>query len=370
MNDLFINLVFGLQAYVHSTTPTFPNSLRCAINGLAFQFPDEFPKTMYRFITLCHQPVLHWYGEGHPDFNASQPLLYDGKLSDEAYDFYLMLTEEMQLSPSLQQDITQSALDNLKIIELRRRLKDMPDRHKAQQLYIAVRSFLIEHSWATSEQLRSEPHVFHELRVFYEEIPSLWPDTLLVCEHCGLLEWRDEHWQGIKPVYCSDHGTDSPYINTIQHRPQLFRLKGGIHLRTFLPGRLELALFTFAEQLQTEHPQYLLRVERYPGIDTYDLALEFSDGEIWAVDAKDQAHPKRLARSIQLPYGEGELAYHHIFYVIPDARMDEPDYRHTLEHAVVSRPSYLHLLSLSEFQVQLIEKVKSLSPHTKKGKRT
>jgi hypothetical protein len=360
-DDAFIHLVFGLQAYFDNQVTIVPSSLRHTLNLLAFAMPNNFPKTLQGFLDLCRQPVSSWFPYNHHNFNSSWPILYEGNLSEEAQEYYFGVTEQMQYPSHLRPELTRTALDNLKIVELRNRLKNEPDRVAAQDLYVWVRSFLIEQSWRSLDQLRAQsPSLFQELSVFYEEIPVLPLKELMVCERCGLLEWRADQWQGVKPRYCSDHGSGSPYIQPIRNSRQLYRLKRGIHLRTFLPGQIELALFTFSENLQSEYPNHLRSVERYPGLDTYDLRLTFSDGEIWAVDAKDQAQPERLALDIRLPYGEGDLAYTHAFYVLPDSRLDEWGYRDTLKQVVDSHSSNLYIASLTEFQQRTEKKLQSL----------
>jgi hypothetical protein len=367
--DRFIYLIFGLQVHTNTESPEISNSLRRALNELAFEMRGDFPKTLHSFIGLCHEPIATWYPDPPQSFNAAFALLDNDKLSDEAQEFCFEISEQMQLPLSMEQDIPQTALDNLKIIHLRQRLKNHPDRQAAQNRYVQVRSFLIEHSWASPEQLRAQPDILSELREFYDGIDGL--DDLVECTRCGLLEWNAGSWYGIKPSYCSDHGRGSPYTHTVKNTGQLWRLKRGIHLRTFLPGRIELALFELADNLQDEHPEHLISAERYPGFDTYDLRLTFSDSKVWALDAKDQAQPDKLAKQIQLLYGEGRLSYDHAFYVIPDRRMSEWSYRDTLESAVGSRPANLHIVSLSEFQQRIEEKLKNLTkpPRSKKGKR-
>lgn len=368
----FVHLLFGLHSYLQNEM-VIPNSLRRALAALTFEQGNRFPKTLYQFIVLCHQPVSDWYPLPIPnDFNRSQAILYDRCLSDEAQDYYLTLTEQMELPPLAQEDIPQAALDNWIMIELRQRLKDSPDASAAQDLYMRVRSFLIEHSWTTPDRLRAQtPAVFQELRQFYDYMPSLPVDELLVCDRCGLLEWRNGRWQGIKPSFCSDHGSGSPHVHTIPNTRGLFRLREGTHLRTFLPGRLELALFTFAESMRDQYPDQVPSVERYPGLDTYDLRLNFVD-ESWAVDAKDQTNPARLASQIHAFYNEGDLSHLHAFYVIPDARMEDVNYREQLERRTAGVVSaHLHIVSVSEFQQHIEEKLKTLinPPRQKKGKK-
>lgn len=367
--DRFIYLIFGLQAHTNTESPEISNSLRRAFNELAFEMRGDFPKTLHSFIRLCHEPIATWYPNPPQNFNATFALLDNGKLSDEAQEFCFEISEQIQLPLSMQQDIPQTTLDNLKIIHLRQRLKNHPDRQAAQNLYVRVRSFLIEHSWASPEQLRAQPDMLAELSEFYDSIDEL--DDLMECNRCGLLEWNAGSWHGIKPNYCSDHGNGSPHMRIVKNTGRLRRLKRGIHLRTFLPGRIELALFELATNLQDEYPEHLMATEPYPGFDTYDLRLTFSDSEVWALDAKDQAQPDKLAKQIQPLYGEGSLSYDHAFYVIPDRRMNEWGYRDTLESVVCSHPANLHITSFSEFQQRMEEKLKALAkpPRSKKGKK-
>ncbi|MDX1993582.1 MAG: hypothetical protein SF029_14435 [bacterium] len=366
---VFIQLIQGLHAYIkslESDVPAVPHLMRHALNALAFAAPRTLPKTLHSFIQLAHHPLMEWYPLLVPDtFNPSQPLMYEGRLSEEVQEYEQALVEHLQAASI--ETISQTDLENLAIRELRLRLKSQPDQRAAQQLYEQVRGFLIKNSWTTQEHLRRLSNaIFQEVRAFYEEIPYIPGDVLRVCSRCGLLIWRDGKWHGIKPHYCSDHADDSPYAQTILNRRQLYRLSRGAHLRVFIPGRIELALFEFAEAMQEGYAEQLTGVEFYPGIDTYDLRLTFRDKEVWAVDAKDQAYPGRLASQIQLPYGEGSLAYNYAFFVIPDARLEEDGYWETLECAVGSRPNNLIVLSLSNFQQRLEGKLKMLA----KPKRT
>jgi hypothetical protein len=365
-NNVFIQLIFGLNAYIKADRLKVPKSLRCTLNLFSFIASKAKPKTLYRFIELAHSPISTWYPLAVPsEFNPSQSLLYDMRLSEEAEDYYLEMMERLEIS-SFQEDVPQSAFDNLQMQKFQTRLRDMADKQAAQSLYEEVRLFLITRSWTTSEELRLQsPNIHEELKHFYALIPEFPVKTLRECERCGLLVWRNGQWKGIKRLYCSDHAADSPYIHEIPKQRQLYRLTEGAHLRVFIPGRIELALFEFAEAMQTKYPDQLLSFERYPGIDTYDLRLVFEDGEVWAVDAKDQAFPKRLAPQIRPPYDEGDLAYNRSFFVLPDRRMQEEGYQPDLEREIKrlfgSLSKKLGIRSLSAFETQVEEKLKSLS---------
>jgi hypothetical protein len=371
-SDIFTYLVFGLKAYLDADFKQIPMPLRHAMNLLTIELKHRFPKTLHQLLTLCRQPTANWYPHIHPLFDGSQKLLYDNNLSEEAQEFHLYLSEQMGLSTASRFALSKDDMDNLKMVELRRELRQMPDRAAAQKLYVAIRSFLIEHSWASLDDLH-ETDFFNELRDFYEKLPELPVKELKVCDRCGLLRWqtRTEQWQGIKPHYCSDHGVGSPFIQTIRNHGQLFRLNTAIHERVFIPGRIELALFNLADEMADEYSAYLAEPERYPGIDTYDLRLTFADDEIWAIDAKDQSNPIRLARELHQLYGEGDLAYTHAFYVIPDERMNEEGYREKLDYNRTVFLPNLAVVSFSEFQERLQTKLKTLAkpPRQRKNRK-
>lgn len=364
-SDVFIDLVMGLQSYLEDDPIIkIPVNLRRALNALSLAMSGRFPKTLSQLLMLCAQPTSSWYPLTIAGgFDARQPILYDQHLSEEAQDYCLEISEHLPVTASSRADMPRTVLQNFVMVELRRRLKDMPDNQKAQELYASVRSFLIEHSWTTQDVMRNQDRaVFQELRAFYEEIPA-WPvDSLKVCDRCGLLEWNDGHWRGVKPGFCSEHGSGSSLVREIKNSPMVLRLKRGNHLRTFLPGKLELALFRLAERMQSQYPEQLPVVERYPGLDTYDLRLAFADDDAWAIDGKDHAQSKQLARHIRPLYREGALAHTAAFYVLPDARLDDVNYRETLTYAAGSLPPDLDVVSVSTFQHKLEQKLKYLAP--------
>jgi hypothetical protein len=161
------------------------------------------------------------------------------------------------------------------------------------------------------------------------------------------------------------HNSGSPHIRMIPNAPQLYRLKRGIQLRTFIPGRIEHTLFAISEELHYENKGLLTSTERYPGLDTYDLRLSFIDTEVWGVDAKDHLRPNFLAKSIRLPEAEGDVSYTHFFFVIPNERLTQDAYLTHLKNAMGYSAPNLFVISLSEFVSRLNEKLRSLARHSK-----
>ncbi|MBN8595237.1 MAG: hypothetical protein J0M33_26025 [Anaerolineae bacterium] len=363
----FIYLVTGLHGYL-ANREVVPANLRRALNVIALQQRTSFPKTLDAFIRECHRPLEEWYPlkEVPATFSTSQPILVENRLGAEAEAFCMEISEQLDLR-SFAVDIPQAALDNLAMVDLLSRLRQQRDV-SAQQLYVDVRSCLIEQSYFTRRdfrQLRLE--VQQEVKNFIEEL-QLSADTLPICDRCGLLEWRDNEWHGIKPEYCSDHAENSGRIRWIVNDSEVLRLKRGIHLRTFLPGRAELELFTFAEGMCDQFPEHLLKVERYPGFDSYDLRLTFAD-TIWAVDIKDHASPDSFIKQVKLLYNQGDLAHDQAFYVIPDGRMEDSYYESVVEKKLKQLPRNLHINSVSVFQQAVQSHIKKLTQPARKSRR-
>lgn len=367
--NTLIYLVTGLHSYFEADRTRIPTNLRRALNLLALQQPTLFPKTLNAFMQKCHQPLSAWYPLTVPTFfDAAHPILSENRLSESAQMFCIEISELLDIK-AFSDKIPQTALDNLVMVEFRQKLKQQRDKAAAQRLYVQVRSALIEHSWFTRQMYRVlSLEIQREVREFLDEQPELPFEQLPVCSRCGLLEWVDEGWQGIKPEYCSDHGANSPYVQWIANEPHLLRLKRGVHLRTFLPGQAELLLFKFADDMRVQYPDHLLKAERYPGLDTYDLRLTFSDA-VWAVDVKDIAAPERFIQQVKPLYKEGDLHYSQAYYVIPDVRLDDPEYTRVVWEKTETLPRNLHIVSLSAFQQQIKTHLDELSKPPRKSKR-
>ncbi|MDX2162939.1 MAG: hypothetical protein SF162_16605 [bacterium] len=360
--ETFLRLLVGLHVYLNSERSEMSPHLRHAMNVLAFAQLSAFPKTIHQFIHECHDaPNLWKLSVTAPAvFDSSQPILSQNQLSAEAQEFCMAMSESLQIDV-YRGSLPQTALDNLIMIDLRKTLQQWPDRAEAQHTYVAIRSFLSTYSICTVRDLRRQTAIWDYVPAFYEDVPPLPHPKLPVCPRCGLLEWVDDAWHGVKPTYCSDHNPAS--LTWINNEARLQRLKRGIHLRTFIPGQAELAVFSHADNRHAEFPLQLVNVERYPGLDTYDLRLTFSDGEVWAVDVKDHTSPLTFIEQVKSLYNLGDLKHDQAFYVIPDARMDDWAYRNAVNEKRDSLPrnSKLDIATITSFQQLVDAKLESLT---------
>ena len=101
----------------------------------------------------------------------------------------------------------------------------------------------------------------------------------------------------------------------------MHRVRRGLARYTTLPGKLEMRLFQSLNRIRG------LTVELWPDCDTYDIGIEFPDGQRWIVDCKDARNPVWLAHSLnqnQMPIS-GSTG--RAFYVFPAYhRKLNPDY--------------------------------------------
>ena len=80
-----------------------------------------------------------------------------------------------------------------------------------------------------------------------------------------------------------------------------------------------------------------LFAELWPGYDTYDIHIAFSNGDGWAIDVKDWRFPHLLARHLT-PFQEvNGYSLTKAFYAVPDERVrDNSQYLSILQNATTS----------------------------------
>ena len=76
------------------------------------------------------------------------------------------------------------------------------------------------------------------------------------------------------------------------------------------PGKLELEIVAFCERKK-------IRWALWPQMDRYDVEIQFSDGEIWEIDAKAYRNPIALRTKIQNDNGFPDGEYARGYFVIP-----------------------------------------------------
>ncbi len=363
--ELILGLAFLTQEHARWTT-SYPPGLIRAQNHLALLMGADFPKTFTAFLKVCQKPLKDWYpgASSLTNFTPEYSLLAGEQLSEQASDYLYSLPDDLVAEHQRRGYVPASVLDNWEMQQLIQHLHSMDDAIEAQRLYVTLRCFLIEHSWITRRDwntLRRQniPDEYREIlrTKFYTQEETT--TEFYVCDRCGILQTVDGQLIGVKPAWCGNHRSGLPYIHK-ETANEYARLKRGIHLRTFIPGQTEREVFQKAEEYLHEFDGHLTQVERYPGLDAYDLRLTFRDGEVWAVDVKDIADPYLLAQKIQpLRYG-GKLRHDHGWYVVPTRRTQlQPDYMELARQAATLKRG-MHLATTTDFYAKLRAKCASL----------
>lgn len=365
----FKSLIVGLAGFLHKNkTYPFPILLQQGCNFLALILRERYPRTMFGLLAMFEAPVNTWYSLGLPaEFDCTASLMYDGQLSEEASRYLFQeLLEPNQLPSSVNDVLQQIALENHGFKKLIERLQTAAYEEPivAQQEYVQLRSFLISYPYVSTDQLRN---YFSGTRyILPQQVGDLYDDCLhdLVywnCTQCGPLVEKSGQLRGIKPSVCNDHRPGLPHVQQIKGLKGLRRIKPGLHWRVCLPGISEMRVFRRVEKLQKQNSDYLYGFALWPGIDRYDLQLQFSDHSVWAVDIKDHQNPYGLANHLNPIYGEASLSYNEGFYVVPMHRIQEQDnYLQIARNHAVNLPSNISLISEDEFERRIIAKITTL----------
>jgi hypothetical protein len=227
---------------------------------------------------------------------------------------------------------------------------------------------LIEHPYATTEQLRAAFWALHYLSA--QEVGGLYGEDLSpdqpcwLCEQCGPLTEQYGQLRGIKPSLCNDHRPELVHVRRVPWQRGLRRITNGIHWRVCLPGIPEMRLFHQLQALRQQHPEQLCPVHLWPGIDRYDLQLRFADGAVWAVDLKYYPKPDALAPHLTPIYGEGNLRYDESFYVVPVRCLARDNYLQIAREHATNLPASTYLISDIAFEQCVAEQI----AHLQKGR--
>jgi hypothetical protein len=383
--DIFPYLVIGLAKFLETPIRKYPypDTLRYSLNHLSLALLSSYPKTTDGLIDLFAKPLSSWWPTEAPAlFDNTQPLVEDNDISFEAMSYLEDLFE--QDNAAFQGSLSQIdlVLDNHQFKQLidRLREKSLSDLVGAQNDYVTLRKFVIEHPYALQREISeifSETRYIHvtdvsTLYIKANDIADIlrYPDhdgrqMFWLCEHCGPLRVKRGQLESLKRSVCTNHcPRNQGGWKPVNPANQLNLLRKGIQLRTYLPGLPELRLFHWLEDCRKKHSGFIQSVSLWPRIDMYDLQIRFVDS-VWAVDVKDHQEPRRLGQSLTGIYGEGELQWNRGFFVYPDYREKQrKDYGEAVRLAATFPLHRIEVASEEEFKERVTAKLKSL----KRGK--
>lgn len=366
-------MLIGVKEYLASKQKyPYPDLLHQGMNALSLEIKKSvsFPKTMQGFLALLEQPVKDYCPPNWipAEFDGDFGLLDIGSLSEEANDYLteVLLAKDRSLQ-SASTILKQLAIDNQKFTRILDKLRDAYNEdnlEKAQEEYLIFRQFVINHQYATANQIRK---AFRRTQyISPEDVGELYEDCeadrdYWYCDRCGILSEKNGQLKGLKPRLCGNHHQNLSYVRRVKWETGLLRIKDGIHQRVCFPGIPELNLYSALEELKAEHPNYLKEIRLYPGVDRYDLQLRFSDDTVWAIDFKDVRNPYKLAKTLNGLYGEGNLRYDESFYVISDRCVaNYPDYTKIVKQEAKQLPKQTQVVSDKIFRKQVKQKITQL----------
>lgn len=291
-------------------------SLNYKYNPEGFDFNELHEQAF--LINYAMRPVDQWF-EGWENTEAlkleEQPFYYLGALigdsgfqtfhvNDDCED-YIEYFEKKLIEGIEQREV----YDCLKVL--------------SQEEYVVLRKYFIEHPIIRPQGLRmlKLDHTANEAALkaienAYEEIF----DDCYVCPRCGWTLYKEKVGMRCQSRTCIEANYIPGELERIPAGAGMLRLKRGVMKYIAVPGKLELEIYNYCNK-------HNVRSELWPQMDTYDIRITFSNGEVWAIDAKAVKEPYFLKEKICEDGGFPNGDYTRGFYVIPDEYADaRPDY--------------------------------------------
>ncbi len=252
------------------------------------QYADE-AAFLKHFIS---KPVSEWFDEWDPNEIDSLNLQEEAFYSYGAFAYqrsgnlYSPSSECYEYLESQDNDIMDGTDERVlyeKIIVL------------GQETYCRIRRYIIEHPIisiderrAMSLELADNPDAREAFQFAYEEIR----ENSYRCPCCGWTMTCGKYGYICHSSHCVDtipNLTDDMKLDA--SGGGLYRLKKGIMRYFAAPGKLELDIVAFC---QKKNIHWVL----WPQLDRYDVEIQFSDGEVWEIDAKAYRNPIALRTKI------------------------------------------------------------------------
>lgn len=269
----------------------YPEQLQQGLNRLAASALRQGatpPQSVADFLEWCRRPLSQWPVQLVEEDGATN--LLDGILPTDFCENWACAASDVEADLS-EQRLLWAVLDACRSAE-------------APGTYVAFRKLIIEHPVLSEWELQDWKNslalelLAEHVEGAYEPAPAACitrGQTVSCCPTCGnlLLQSAAE-----EPV-CEEErcrreamrGSQPRAPRELQAREGILWLKRGLRRFVAAPGRGEL-------RLEAALRERGLEVELWPQFDAYDLRVRFPDGEAWAVDVKDWAVPRLLARRV------------------------------------------------------------------------
>ena len=192
------------------------------------------------------------------------------------------------------------------------------------ELYVAVRRFIVENPICSDEKMRKfkmeHCEDFKMINKTFSEAYENVPNESYICPKCG---WTMTFY-GAQAQCCNKsclkYSPKKEDLKPLRFQDGNCRLRHGVMRYMCLPAQLELMIQEIAEKCGCV-------AELWPDRDKYDVKITLPDGQIWAIDAKTHRNPYMLKKSIEKDCVFTHTKAQKVFYVVPDDCLtDYPDY--------------------------------------------
>lgn len=235
-----------------------------------------------------------------------------------------------------------------------------------QTEYAALRKFLIEHPIVKGEELRALKRKYSQNEVALQVLGNAYEDIkedYYVCKKCGWTLRQEATGMRCQSRSCTEEKYIRGELQRVFGETGMLRLKRGVMKYIAFPGQLE---------LEIDHYCALQKIKSvlWPNMDTYDIQINFSDEEVWAIDAKAVRMPYFLKEKIRQDGGFPTGDYTKAFYVIPDEYADErTDYVDIINGELKKLgDKKVYCVSLRELKKKIREEVQIIAQYKKKVK--
>lgn len=271
------------------------------------QYADE-TSFLAHFIT---RPIFEWFNEWNPEtvdmLNLQEEpfYAYDAFAYQRSGNIYTPSADCYEFLETQDSDIMDGTDERL----LYEKMATLD-----QETYCKVRRYIIENPIITLEDRRAmsldladNPPAGDAFRFAYEEIT----EDSYRCPRCGWTMTHGKYGYSCHSTHCADtipELTDEMKLDA--STGDFYRLKKGVMRYFAAPGKLELEIVAFCEKKK-------IHWALWPQMDRYDVEIQFSNGEIWEIDAKAYRNPIALRAKIQNDNGFPEGEYARGYFVIP-----------------------------------------------------
>lgn len=329
----------------------YPRLLQRALDRLAVTCllrGHNPPQSVPDLFAWCRRPLVEWPVSLPDNSCGNQDTLLDGSritnLCDEWAEHNVMDVE--------------AELSQRKIITDVRKICHSLEQ---QQSYVAFRRMLIEKSVITQLELQQAmieadlAPLGDRLKSCYIEAPACHQDKgeYRCCLVCGGLLLRSQRDDFVcENERCRVNG-EFVTGNRLKAEQGVLWLRREFRRFIVAPGIAELRLHQKLSEIEGN-----LELELWPAFDNYDILTRFPDGEVWAVDVKDQANPYLLAIKAVAPPDDPH--WDRAFFVFPDhRRREQPDYMRAFKNHTKVLAGRVEAAFEAEFVARVKRKLRS-----------